>query len=387
MIENIKIIDTAYEGVGVGKLDSGQVIFIPKTVEGDICNAEIISEKKNFINGKLKNIITPSKSRIIPECEYASICGGCSFAHINYEDQINIKIKIIKNALRKYQGKLPDIKIHKSEVNEYRHRATLRTISGKIGFYEQGTNKLVEVKNCRIIKKSLFNKIMEFASVTNLTGEIYAIENEESIALCSVITKEKFLTKNDVFDGVEINGKKFGISKMHFNTPYGAIPVTNKSFFQANRHLLLEFQKTAIEYVPNQLSIVELYAGAGFFTCGLMNKSKVFACEGDNIASSLGKEIGYNIKNKDSYEFLKNIKKYDVLFVDPPRDGLDKKIIPLILKEKPFKIVYVSCNPITLARDILKINEFYNIDSYDLFDMYPDTYHVESIVVLTLKQK
>ena len=387
MIENIKITDTAYEGVGVGRNSFGQVVFIPKTVEGDIVDATTINEKKNFINAKLTNIVTPSPMRIKPVCPYAFICGGCSFAHIKYENQIDIKIKIIKNALRKYSDTLPNFTIHTSKIEGYRHRATLRAIDGVIGFYEQGTNNLIEVENCRILKTSLFNKIKDFAKSTNLTGDIYAIENEEDVAIASINTKNTTLSKNDIFDGVEINKKKFGLSKMSFNTPYGPIPVTNKSFFQANRYLLNEFQAKAIELVPSNLKIIELYAGAGFFTCGLMTKGSVEACEGDAISSALGRDFGYNIKNKDSYQFLKQEKDYDILFVDPPRDGLDKKILPLILKQKPFKIIYVSCNPITLARDIINLNEFYKIDSFDLFDMYPDTYHIESIVSLSLKTK
>lgn len=382
IIKNLEITDTAYGGAGVGRSKSGQVIFVQKTVEGDVIDAEIFEDKKSFAFACLIKIVKPSSLRIKPKCTEAGMCGGCSFAHISYSAQKDIKKHIVSSQFRKYKHGLPEIKIIESSNQEYRLRATARSKNGKIGFFEHGTNKLIAAEKCPVIKESLYNKMKEFAYANNLTGEIYAVENDEGLSLANIKSESIKYKSMGSFEGVCINNKKYGRSNIAFNTPYGAVQVTYKSFFQANRYLLKEFQEYAVSLVSSGLDIVELYAGAGFFTCALMEKGKVEACESDQISSNLGRQSGYNIKISDSGTFLSKIKKCDSLFLDPPRDGADKKVIENIKRLSPYEIIYVSCSPVTLARDIIRLEEKYKITDFTLFDMYPDTYHIESVVRL-----
>ncbi len=382
IIKNLEITDTAYGGAGVGRSKSGQVIFVQKTVEGDVLDAEIFEDKKSFAFACLIKIVKPSSLRIKPKCTEAGMCGGCSFAHISYSAQKDIKKHIVSSQFRKYKHGLPEIKIIESSNQEYRLRATARSKNGKIGFFEHGTNKLIAAEKCPVIKESLYNKMKEFAYANNLTGEIYAVENDEGLSLADIKSESIKYKSMGSFEGVCINNKKYGRSNIAFNTPYGAVQVTYKSFFQANRYLLKEFQEYAVSLVSSGLDIVELYAGAGFFTCALMEKGKVEACERDQISSNLGRQSGYNIKISDSGTFLSKIKKCDSLFLDPPRDGADKKVIENIKRLSPYEIIYVSCSPVTLARDIIRLEEKYKITDFTLFDMYPDTYHIESVVRL-----
>lgn len=382
IIKNLEITDTSYGGAGVGRSESGQVIFVQKTVEGDIVDAEIFEDKKKFAFARLIKIVKPSSLRIKPICAEAGLCGGCSFAHISYSAQKDIKKRIVLNQFRKYKHIIPEIKIIESSNQGYRLRATARSRNGRIGFFEHGTNKLIMAEKCNVIKESLYNKMKEFAHINNLTGEIYAVENDEGLSLADI--RGESIDYNSIcsFDGVCINNKKYGLSNIAFNTGYGAVQVTYKSFFQANRYLLNEFQEYAAGLVSSGLDIVELYAGAGFFTCALMAKGKVESCESEQMSSNLGRQSGYNIKTSDSGTFLSKIKKCDSLFLDPPRDGADKKVIENIKRLNPYEIIYVSCNPVTLGRDIIRLEEKYKITDFTLFDMYPDTYHIESIVRL-----
>ena len=382
IIKNLEITDTSYGGAGVGRSESGQVIFVQKTVEGDIVDAEIFEDKKSFAFARLIKIVKPSSLRVKPVCSEANMCGGCSFAHISYSAQLDIKKRIVLNQFRKYKHSLPEIKIVESSSQEYRLRATARSKNGKTGFFEHGTNKLIAAEKCPVIKESLYNKMKEFAYTNNLTGEIYAIENDEGLSLADIKAESIDYKNMGSFEGVCINNKKYSLSNIAFNTTYGAVQVTYKSFFQANRYLLKEFQQYAANLISCGLDIVELYAGAGFFTCALMEKGKVEACESDQVSSNLGRQSGYNIKTMDSSTFLSKIKKCDSLFLDPPRDGADKKVIENIKRLNPFEIIYVSCNPVTLARDIIRLEENYKITDFTLFDMYPDTYHIESVVRL-----
>ncbi len=333
IIKNLQITDTAYGGAGVGRSQDGQVIFVQKTVEGDICDAGIYEHKNKYSYAKVINIIKPSENRIKPVCIYADICGGCSFAHINSETQHNIKKRIVLNQFRKYKYGIPKINVIKSDACGYRLRATARSKNGKIGFYEYGSNRLIEVDKCRVIKESLYDKMKEFAFINNLTGSIYAIENDECLSLAdikadNISNKDMYKLKSDsMFNGFSINNKKYGLSSINFNTFYGAVPVSYNSFFQANRYLLNEFQKKAVSLVSSGLDVIELYAGAGFFTCAIMKKNNVIACEYDATSSNLGRQLGYHIITSDSATFLSKIKKCDSLFLDPPREGADKKVI------------------------------------------------------------
>lgn len=380
-LKNIEIFDTAYGGYGVGKNRDGQIVFVSGAVEGDICDIKITEKKKSFLYGKIKNINRPSDYRVEATCKQADKCGGCSFCHINYDYQLIIKEKIIKNIFRKFNN-FPNIITHKSNGIDYRIRAKVRAKNGKVGFIGFKSNDFIPVDNCQIIKPSLFNKIKEFANVNNLSGEVEGLETPDEIFFANVKSNYQIKDKS-LFNGISINGKYSGLKYSSYNTKFGDVGVTCGSFFQSNRFLIDEFQEKAISLVPEYLSVAELYAGSGFFTCGLINNRKVKATEFNQRAVELGKIYNLPIVAMDSGRFLKKIKDIDVVFLDPPRAGVDNNVIKEILRIKPLYIIYVSCNPQTLSRDIIKLSDSYKIETYDIFDMFRDTYHIESIVLLS----
>lgn len=382
-VKNLKIIDTAYGGSGVGKDTDGMTIFVPKTVEGDIVNVLISGYKNRFAEASLLEIIEPSPHREETACAAGKKCGGCAFAHIKYQAQIDIKLKIIKNALRKYPYEIPQIKTVLSERTGYRLRLTARARDGRIGFFEQNSNNFIPIEKCLTAKPSLMERIKDFSARHNLTGEIYVIENDEGEALARInASRMDFAGDYSFFAGAEINGESYGASQIFFGTPYGDIPVSYRSFFQANRFLLKDFQERAVSLLSEGLSVTELYAGAGFFTAALMKRAVTDACESDKQAADMGKAAGYNISCRDAADFLKEKKVCEAVFLDPPRNGLDKRGTAEILRLKPAEIIYVSCNPITLGRDITRLCESYKIDDFYMFDMYPDTFHAECIAKL-----
>lgn len=379
----IEIKDTAYGGFGVGRGDDGRAVFIPHSVEGDVAEVVITDDKKNFCYGRLGKIITPSPIRIKPDCHYAGTCGGCLFAHIEYESQLKIKEKILRNAFRKYKHGLGEFEIAKSPQKNYRLRATFRAKNGKIGFFGFKSNDFIPVKHCMVCKISLFEKAKSFIEANSLTGEVYAIETDEGIAFADVKSDNKDLVSKGSFDGLTWNGLSSGIEHVGYNTSYGSIGIGHKTFFQANLFLLADFQEYAATIGETSLNIIELYAGAGFFTASLKEKcGEIRACELDGKASSLAKIYGYQSEKADAGDFLDKIKETDVLFLDPSRDGVSNKVVKNILRLKPRKIIYVSCNPMTLARDIIKVESEYKIKRIKLFDMFPDTFHLETVTEL-----
>ena len=395
----VKIIDTAYGGYGIAKDENGKVIFVAHSVEGDILDITITKESKKFSYASINKIIESSKFRIKPKCKYAGICGGCLFNHIEYNKQLDIKKNVVLNAIRNIDFN-KDIKIICGNNVHYRLRVNMIADNGRIGFYRFKSNEFVNIDECIILKGSLFEKIKNFASKNNITGSIYLIENNNDEALAFIELNKKINIKcfEKYFKGITVkhnkNIKSYGTDTILYKTKYGNIPIGHKTFFQSNLYLLDDFQHNVIKYLnDNDSTIVELYAGSGFFTSALENRIKSFNNNYKFIASEINKDsvliankYDLKIKNEDALITLKNID-YDIdaLILDPPREGIDKKVIDEIIRIKPKKIIYVSCDPMTFARDVNLLKEYYNLSDLNIIDMFADTYHIELISFLEYK--
>ena len=387
----VEIIDTAYGGYGVAK--EGKIIFVAHSVEGDVVDISIKKENKNFCYANINSIIQPSKHRIKAKCKYAGICGGCVFNHIEYNKQLEIKKSIVLNSIRNIEYK-NKINIIKSPNEHYRLRVNMIAQNGNIGFYKFNTNEFVNIDECIILKEKLFCKIKNFVNRSNITGNIYAIENNNDKTLSFAdITKQNKNIDTSYFYGITIKQKNkikiYGIDKTNYNTYFGEVPLSHKSFFQSNHYLLDEFQKSAVKYFNEyDKNIVELYAGSGFFSVAIKNKLESLNIDYKLISSEISSDavnIAKDIIKEDASETLKKINyNVDSLFVDPPREGLDKKVIENIIRIKPKKIIYISCNPMTFSRDINLLKEYYQLIDLNIIDMFPDTYHIELISCLKL---
>lgn len=387
----VEIIDTAYGGYGVAK--EGKIIFVAHSVEGDVVDISVKKENKNFCYANINSIIQPSKHRIKAKCKYAGICGGCVFNHIEYNKQLEIKKSIVLNSIRNIEYK-NKINIIKSPNKHYRLRVNMIAQNGNIGFYKFNTNEFVNIDECIILKEKLFCKIKNFVNHSNITGNIYAIENnnDKTLSFADIIKQNKNIDTS-YFDGITIKQKKktkiYGIDKTNYNTYFGVVPLSHKSFFQSNHYLLDEFQKSAVKYFNEyDNNIVELYAGSGFFSVAIKEKLKSLNIDYKLISSEISSDavkIAKDIIKEDASETLKKINyNVDSLFVDPPREGLDKKVIENIIRIKPKKIIYISCNPMTFSRDINLLKEYYQLIDLNIIDMFPDTYHIELISCLKL---
>lgn len=392
----VEIIDTVYGGYGIAKSNDGKVIFTPHSVDGDVLDINITKENKKFSYASIEKIIEPSKYRIKPRCKYAGICGGCLFNHIDYNKQLSIKKNIVLNAIRNIEYK-KDIKIIYDKNYNYRLRVNMIASNGSIGFYRFKTNDFVAIDECVILKESLFKKIKDFSKENNITGSIYAIENSdrESLAFLELDKKINIKSFEKYFNGITVKHNKtvrsFGDMSMTYKTKYGNIGIGHKTFFQSNLYLLDIFQDEAAKYITqDDNTIIELYAGSGFFTAAIESKLKTFNKEYKFISSEISKDSAYianrynlNIKNEEAFITLKNTNyDIDVLVLDPPREGVDKKTINEIIRINPKKIIYVSCDPMTFARDINLLKDYYKLSDLTIVDMFADTYHIEVVSYL-----
>jgi 23S rRNA (uracil1939-C5)-methyltransferase len=379
--------DTAYGGYGVGTLPDGRIAFIPFTVEGDRVSAEVKDDKKDFVYADLSEVLTPSEFRGEIYCPHLGRCGGCLFGHIDYAHQLEIKKRIVAGALRKISCVVPDA-IISGEPLRYRNRVTFKVKDGQIGFYAFKSRDFIPVDDCPIVSGTLVKKCEKFAAANKSEEiyELYAVENQHGEALANVKDLKNFLFVE--FDGVVSGDSSIGQEYMEINTPAGGVYISPESFMQSNRFLMGRLQELAADGAG--VNVLELYCGSGFFTVALADMFRsVTAVEVSKEAVRLGKQTGLeNVRwvAANAGHFLKTAKgRFDQVFADPPRTGLDKNVVNYIKNTKPATVTYVSCNPTTLARDVKRLDELYAVESLTVLDMFPNTYHIEMVAKLRLK--
>ena len=382
----VKIEKQDHFGRGIAFIDK-KICFIKDTLPGEIVDIEIVKNKKNFLEGKANKIIVESSDRVKPICPYFGVCGGCDLMHQEYNKQLEFKKNKVKELLKRFSNiDINDIKINHSNNLNYRNKIVLHDL----GLYKEKSNDVVNIDKCYLVNdkindiiKRLKNykineatiKVSSLGKVMLIVDESIDIDNFKDID--SLYVNDKLVFGNNYIEEV-INGLTFYIYK--------------DSFFQVNYNVMNMLYQRIVDYYKenSNLNVLDLYCGTG--TIGMLISKyckNVVGIEVNSdaiISAKLCKKIN-NISNIEFYlgkveDTIDMIKDIDSIVVDPPRAGLDNHTINTILKLNPKSIIYVSCDPTTLARDLNILKENYNIKEIELFDMFPNTYHVESFVVL-----
>ncbi len=396
MILSIERMNHTGEGIAI---NNNIIYFIPKTVPGDKIEVQEkdIIHYKNYNKVINYNLIEKSNMRIPINCPYYKDCGGCQLLALKEEDQLKYKQNKVKDIFLKYANMDINPEIIKTDRYKYRNKITLHVQNGILGLYSEKTNKIIPIKKCLLIPDELNNLIsiinkINLSSVEKITLKqmqkeimIQFIGNPNKKEIIKVL-KEKVesLYINDTL----ISGKEY-IQEELSNNKYVISP---NSFFQINHEgtiALYNEVKNNIE--KDNQEVLDLYCGTS--SIGIYISEICKNITGIEINPSSVKDAKTNIKlNKinniniiegNVSNILKNNKKYSTIIVDPPRNGLDKKTKNKLLEIKSKKIIYISCNPITLARDISDLKKEYNLSKITLVDMFPNTYHVESICLLS----
>lgn len=397
----LKIEKLDHNGRGITKLDN-KTVFVKNALPNEIVEIKIKKEKKKYIEADVVKYISTSKDRINPKCPYYDHCGGCNIMHLSYENQLKFKQDKIENIINRFLNiKTKLNNIVGSDTNEiYRNKTTFQ-IKEKLGFYNNDSYDIVSVDNC-IISNSLINNCIKYLKELNLSditkitcrtasNELMVIietlnENLDINSLKNIATSI-YLKKNDNY--IHIYGKEY-IYETLGNYKFKISP---ESFFQININTCLKLYNKIKEYVGTNKKIIDLYCGTGSIGIFVSKNNTVIGIE---ISESAFKdaEENKNINNIDNINFLcgdsgkklNDLKfKPDVIIVDPPRSGLNKETIDNILKFNANEIIYVSCDPMTLVRDLNILNKYYNIKEITPFDMFPNTHHIENIAYLTKK--
>ena len=402
----VEVTKLDHQGRGISKIND-KIIFIPNALPGEIIDVDIVLEKKKYYEGTIKEIISSSDKRIKPICPYFEECGGCQFLNMNYQDSLDYKRNKVEEIMNKYLG----IKIKINDIvacdnNLYYRNKTTFHVKHDIGFFKEKSNTLIPVDKCYISDtriNDIYKDIKDNIDLTNVFQiVIRATKNtKESMVIFKTnnyIDNMKVINilKNKV-NSIYINNELiYGKGKIIENLCNKNFYISSSSFFQVNTSQAEKLYNKAIEYadIKKEDTVLDLYCGTG--TIGIVASDKAKKVIGIELNKEAIKDANENKKlnNIDNIEFYagdvgkilnNNNYKPDIIIVDPPRAGLDSLAISQILNIKPKKLVYVSCDLMTLARDLKLLSDDYTILELTPVDMFPYTAHVESVCALKLK--
>lgn len=385
----VTIDDEDSEGNGITRIDNF-VTFIPYALKSEKIEIKIVDIRKRFAIGQIDKIIQKSDKRIEPKCPYYNKCGACSFLHTSFEYEKETKLNYINKLFNKNIKEI----LTNNEYN-YRNKASFHIVNGKIGYYSENTHDLVEIDNCLLLDIRI-NDLVKYFKSSNLSFiEEIIIRCTFNEVMVQIKGNEKYdfsnLVNNNKIDSLYINDKLvYGheyITEEINNIKYAIYP---DAFFQINTSNMIIMYDLIKEYAQTGNNLLDLYCGTGSIGIYLSNNFKSITGIEINKSSILCANINKNINNLNNIKFILGDSKiasksdYDVIVVDPPRSGLSNTVINYLNKSNAKRIIYVSCNPKTLKRDLDLINN-YNLKEMKVINMFNKTKHIECVCILNLR--
>ncbi len=396
MTTKIQIKKLDNEGRGIGYFNN-KIAFISNALPDEEVLVNFTKEKKKYYEGVTQEIIKKSPLRVIPKCPFYDKCGGCNLMHIGIDSQEEYKLQKSKDILYKFANLDKEIKLVKSNKDlYYRNKISLKVEDYKWGYYNGSTHEFCEVNNC-LLANNAINDIIHKKEFLKVKDGIIVIRCNYNSEVLIEIQSDSKVEFNDVPDnvvGIVLNDKTI-YGKNYFYDMIGDMKfkISYNSFFQINNYIANEIFKLLNVYLSGE-NLLDLYCGVGTLGLSLKNNfKKIVGIEKIENAILNAKENAINngVTNAkfyagDTAKILSDLnEEFDTVIVDPPRSGLNKETIDLILNINPKKICYVSCDQITLSRDLKILQEKYYISKINVLDMFPNTYHIESFVILERK--
>jgi 23S rRNA (uracil1939-C5)-methyltransferase len=390
----LEIEKLVYGGDGLARLD-GQVVLVPLVLPGE--HVDVITDrvKTGLLRGAVSQIQIASAQRVEPRCEYFGACGGCQYQHADYAFQLEQKRAILLENLQrlgglKYEGEVPIIS---GEPWAYRNRIQLHFESGRCGFHRPGSNDLEPIEHCPISSPLLSEAIQQISQAgrqpewPRFLKSLELFSNEEEVQL-------------NILDSTRpVAARFFEWAKTFLPFAQGALDyqaagykfrISRGSFFQVNRFLIEALVSEVLGDATGEQA-VDLYSGVGLFSLPLARRFK--AVQAVERGGPAVRDLEHNTAQAgvtnilsvraSAEEFLRRMNTApDLVIVDPPRSGLGKETTAELLRVKPKQLTIVSCDPSTLARDLKQLLTAFEIERMTLVDLFPQTYHLETVVHL-----
>jgi tRNA/tmRNA/rRNA uracil-C5-methylase (TrmA/RlmC/RlmD family) len=340
----LDIHDVAFGGAGVGRFD-GKIVFVPFTIDGERIEAEVVERRKSFDRAQLQKVILPSPNRVDPICPYFGHCGGCDYQHMAYAHQLEIKRRQVAQLLARI-SRITDIEVAPTvasrEYYGFRNRITVHAAEGKIGFFEKNSRDVVDIERCPI-----------------------------AIPMVNEALKE--LRATGLADGKHRTLRGAGVPR---------------TFTQTNDFVAGALLDFVVRQAVGEV-IIDAYCGAGFFGHALAERmQRVIGIDWNESAISIAREsAGQNETYicgdvSETIESLLANEKPGTVLLDPSAEGVDERVTDALTNQPVDRLIYVSCNPATLARDLARLRSTYKLLSVQPFDMFPQTAEIEIAAVL-----
>ncbi len=397
-IIDLRITDVAYGGHGVGRLDNGMVVFVPYAAVGDQLRVRLTERRRHFWKGTIETILNAGPSRTTPKCRYYGQCAGCCYQHLTHAEQIRLKVEQLKSAMKRIGGiRLPsgiDPVITSPQAYGYRNKITLHpaTVDGiDYGFYKADNETVMPVAEC-LIAESALNSLLAKVCGSHAAAANAARPQPRNLTLRSAGTEAPRFFFGKARRSEPRVGESLGERVLH---------VPADGFYQVNRPIAMQLitwlQRLFRENpTPN---LIDAYCGSGVFALALAaDAERVIGIETDRHSVRAAR---FNARQwgADAAEFMEG----DVaqvlptalasigcgdttVILDPPRAGCSRRVVRCLCESRPVRIIYVSCDPNTFARDLERLGtgKHYELEVLGLFDMFPQTAQFECVAVLNL---
>ena len=410
--------------------DAGKTVFVPFTLPGEIIEASLIEQRDSFEEASLDRVLTASQDRVQPKCSHFGQCGGCHYQHAAYPAQVRMKESILRETLKRAGlQEFPAIQIHCGEPWAYRSRTRLRLIelgaTFRVGYNQRGSNQFLAIHECPILEPLLWRAVKVLLQVAEedsaaaqwlrnaVEVELFTNSEETSLQMTLFVRKqqtgfgalcERMKERIPELTGAGVSlltpaGLQRRTGRPHQLGSWGAEGlvyraadedywVSRGGFFQTNRFLVDELVRL-VTGKRTGTTAWDLYAGVGLFSRALAKSFRqVVAVEASaNELSTTFRGQGRRPVEATTVAFLRGAvvqrERPELIVVDPPRAGLGAEVCGLLGRVAAPEIVYVSCDPVTLARDLKSLADAgYSVMELHMVDMFPQTFHLETVVVL-----
>ena len=396
MIKKVLISSVNHQGYGVARINN-KVVFVENAITDDVVDIEIVKEYKKYALGEVVNFVSMSKEHITSACPYYDKCGGCQISHITHKAQLDFKKEKMRNIFSRYLDMEISPKIISVNEYNYRNKVVFHIKDGKLGFYEDGTNKLIKIDNCLLLDERINNLIPLFNNLdlTYVEKIMVRVTSKEVMVVFYGFIDKIDVLKKYVSSIILVNIKeKLLYGKSYIKEEVNGLKfiISYNSFFQVNTKAMVRLYDKVLKYanLTKEDDVLDLFCGTG--TIGIYLSMYCKSVLGVEIVEEAIKDANINkeLNNIGNISFICgdvdrviNEKfNQNVLVVDPPRSGLNKNTKNVILNNGFDRIVYVSCDPMTLVRDLKDLSSKYEFKEITLVDMFPNTYHVESVCLL-----
>lgn len=404
----VELLRHTFGGSSMGRLTDGRAVFVPYTLPGERVLVELIEEKRGFARARLVEVLQAAPERVQPRCRHFGVCGGCHYQHLAYPLQLQVKAEVLREQLKRIAGILqPPVEEIRRSPLEWNYRNTVQfhlDEQGRLGYEESGSNRVVAIQEC-FLPQAPLDEIWQQLDFESGLGI-------ERVGLRAGADEEVLLTLESSLLELPSFEVDFPLSAVHLS-PAGSIVLAGEdwlpmevngrvfrvsagAFFQVNTAQAGAMVQFLQEVLPldRQTTLLDVYCGVGLFSAFLADKAG--RCIGIEQSPTACEDYAFNLDEMQNVELYVGtaenilpdlqVSGKITAIVDPPRAGLDRHALDALVALQPQWIAYVSCDPATLARDLKRlVAAGYWLERVTPFDLFPQTYHIESISLLCRK--